>query len=258
MLLYVHEWGDPQGKPLVCLHGVTGYAGVYQRLAEERWSTRRVLAFDLRGHGRSGWEPPWTFATHVADLAETSAAFGVSSADWVGHSFGGRLVLELAAAHPNLVRRAALLDPAIQLLPEVALAVADFERREPVFGSVEEYIQERQLLYLDSPRAALEHEAEVHLEQQRDGSFRRRTCQAAAVSIYGELATAPPPPSTLAAETLLLYAPAYGLVNEEQVEAYHTALGDRLHVLGVPGMHMVQWDAFDEVADAVEQLCGYA
>jgi lipase len=254
MVLHVHEWGDSQGEPLVCLHGVTGYAGVYQRLAEERWSERRVLAFDLRGHGRSGWEPPWTFATHVADLVETSETLGVSTADWVGHSFGGRLVLELAAAHPHLVRRAALLDPAIQLLPHVALDSANFERREPVYGSVEEYVQGRLLLYPDSPRVAMEHEAAQHLEQQRDGSLRRRTCQAAAVSIYGELASAPPPSSTLAAEALLLYAPAYGLVHEEQVETYRVALGDRLRVVEVPGMHMVQWDAFDEVASAVARL----
>jgi lipase len=254
MVLHVHEWGDPRGEPLVCLHGVTGYASVYQRLAEERWSHRRVLAFDLRGHGRSGWEPPWTFATHVADLAETSAALRLSAADWVGHSFGGRLVLELASAHPELVRRAVLLDPAIQLLPEVALGVADFERREPLYGSAEEYIQARLLLYPDSPRVAIEHEAAEHLEHQQDGSFRRRTCQAAAVSIYGELATSPPSPSTLKAETLLLYAPAYGLVTEEQIEAYRAALGDRLRVVEVPGSHMVQWDAFDEVADAVEPV----
>jgi lipase len=254
MQLHVSEWGDPRGEPLVCLHGVTGYAGVYQRLAEERWHSRRVLAFHLRGHGLSGWEPPWTFATHVADLAETSAALGVSTADWVGHSFGGRLVLELAAARPQLVRRAGLLDPAIQLLPEVALAAADFERREPVYGTAEDYIQERLLLYPDSPRAAIEHEAAQHLEQQRDGSLRRRTCQTAAVSIYGELASAPPPPSTLTAEMLLLYAPAYGLVHEGQVEAYRHALGDRLRIVEVPGMHMVQWDAFDEVAAAIEQF----
>jgi lipase len=254
MLLHVHEWGDPRGEPLVCLHGVTGYAGVYQRLAEERWSTRRVLAFDLRGHGRSGWEPPWTFATQVTDLVETSAALGLSAADWVGHSFGGRLVLELAAAHPQLVRRAALLDPAIQLLPEVALGVADFERREPVWGSVEDYVQERLLMYPGASRSAIEHEAAQHLELQRDGSLRRRTCQAAAVSIHGELATAPPSPSTLASEALLLYAPAYGLVRAGQVEAYRAALGDRLRIVEVPGMHMVQWEAFDDVAEAVERL----
>ena len=258
MLLHAYEWGDPAGEPVVCLHGVTGYAGVYQRLAEERWSGRRVLAFDLRGHGRSGWEPPWTFATHVADLAETAEALDLSTADWVGHSFGGRLVLELAAARPQLVRRAALLDPAIQLLPQIALDVADFERREPVYGSEEEYVQERLLVYPDSPRAAIEHEAALHLEQQRDGSLRRRTCQAAAVSIYGELASAPPPPSTLAAETLLLYAPAYGLVQAEQVEAYRVALGDRLRIVEVEGMHMVQWDAFDDVAAAVEDLLSSA
>jgi lipase len=254
MLLHVSEWGNPRGEPLVCLHGVTGYAGVYQRLAEERWHERRVLAFDLRGHGRSGWEPPWTFATHVADLAETSAALGLSTADWVGHSFGGRLVLELASAHPQLVRRAALLDPAIQLLPEIALAVADFERREPVYGGREEYVEERLLAYPDSPRAAIEHEAAQHLEQQRDGSMRRRTCQPAAISIYGELASAPPPPSTLATDALLLYAPAYGLVHPDQIERYRVALGDRLQVVEVPGMHMVQWDAFAEVAAAVEHL----
>jgi lipase len=233
---------------------VTGYAGVYQRLAEERWSKRRVLAFDLRGHGRSGWEPPWTFATHLADLAETSEALGLSTADWIGHSFGGRLLLELAAAHPQLVRRAGLLDPAIQLLPEVALGAADLERREPVYGSVEDYIEERLLWYPDSPRTAIEHEAAQHLEHQRNGSLRRRTCQAAAVSIYGELASAPPSPSTLAAETLLLHAPAYGLVHEGQIEAYRAALGDRLQIVEVPGMHMVQWDAFEEVAVAVEDL----
>jgi lipase len=254
MQLHVHEWGDPQGEPLVCLHGVTGYAGVFQRLAEERWHERRVLAFDLRGHGRSGWEPPWTFATHLADLAETLAGLGLPAADWVGHSFGGRLILELAAAHPQLVLRAGLLDPAIQVLPDVALAVAELERREPVYATLEEYVEERLLIYPDSPRAAIDHEAAHHLELQPDGSFRRRTCQAAAVSIYGELASAPPPPSTLAAETLLLHAPAYGLVHEEQIEAYRAAVGDRLQVVEVPGMHMVQWDAFDDVADAVERL----
>jgi lipase len=254
MLLHVYEWGDPRGEPLVCLHGVTGYAGVYQRLAEERWCERRVLAFDLRGHGRSGWEPPWTFATHVADLAETAAGFGLSTADWVGHSFGGRLVLELASAHPHLVRRAALLDPAIQLLPHVALDAADFERRDPVYQDAEDYVGERMMMYPDSPRAAIEHEAAQHLELQRDGSLRRRTCQSAAVSIYGELASAAPSPSTLAAGTLLLYAPAYGLVRTAQIEAYHAVLGDRLRIVEVPGTHMVQWDAFEEVATAVEQL----
>ena len=58
MELHVHAWGPPDGEPLVCLHGVTGHGERFKRLAEERWTGRRVLAPDLRGHGRSGWEAP--------------------------------------------------------------------------------------------------------------------------------------------------------------------------------------------------------
>ena len=116
MLLHVHEWGDPAAPPVVCLHGVTGHGERFRRLAEERWTGRRVIAPDLRGHGRSGWEPPWTVPTHVDDLVETTAALGVERADWVGHSWGGRLVLELAAraSGARAPRRAARPgDPAV-------------------------------------------------------------------------------------------------------------------------------------------------
>jgi hypothetical protein len=54
----------------------------------------------------------------------------------------------------------------------------------------------------------------------------------------------------LRAPTLLIHAPAYGLVREEQLAAY----ADRVETLAVPGMHMVMWDAFDEVASAVDSF----
>jgi lipase len=250
--LYVHEWGDPAAPPLVCLHGVTGHGERFRRLAEERWGDEgRVLAFDLRGHGRSGWDPPWTYSTHVADLAETTEALGLEEADWAGHSFGGRLVLELAAAHPRLVRRAVLLDPAIQVSPHIARDSAAAELRDPVYADQEAFVAERLDANPQTPRRYVEEDAEQHLEPLPDGRFRRRTCQPAMVSIYGEIASAPPAPQTLQVPTLLLYAPDYGLVQESQLEAYRTAVGDRLQVVAVPGMHMVMWDAFEETASAV-------
>ncbi len=250
----MHEWGDPAGTPLVCLHGVTGHGERFRRLAEERWGSRRVVAPDLRGHGRSGWDPPWTFATHVADLVETAAALGIAEADWAGHSWGGRLVLELAAAHPALVRRAVLLDPAIQVVAGVAGQSAEAELRDPVYASVDAYLEERLGTNPQTPRVHVEEDATQHLEPLPDGRFRRRTCQSAVVSIYGELASAPPPPESLRAPALLLHAPEYGLVRERQLDAYGAALGDRLRVVPVPGMHMVMWDAFEETASAVEDF----
>ena len=51
----MHEWGDPAAPAVVCVHGVTGHGERFKRLAEERWASRfRVVAPDLRGHGRSG------------------------------------------------------------------------------------------------------------------------------------------------------------------------------------------------------------
>src|SRR5919202_3277382 len=122
MLLHLHEGGEPAAPPLVCLHGITAHGRRFRRLAEERLARRfRILAPDLRGHGLSEWEPPWTLATFTADVLETIEAAGVERAAWVGHSLGGRLLLELAAHEPGRIERAALLDPAIQLLPHVGL-----------------------------------------------------------------------------------------------------------------------------------------
>lgn len=250
MILHTYEWGDPGAPPLICLHGVTGHGERFKRLAEERWSKRfRVIAPDLRGHGRSGWEPPWNYPTYVADLVETADSLGIGEADWVGHSFGGRLVLELAAAHPERVRRAVLLDPAIHVLPHIAQYNAENELSEPVYASPEAYADARG----DgpgTPRELVLEDAELHCDRLSDGSLRRRTCQPAIVSIYGEVAFDPPPPETLRAPTLLIYAPAFGLVRDEHLAAY----ADRVKVQAVKGMHMVMWDAFDEVAEAVDRF----
>jgi lipase len=91
--LNVFEWGEADGPPVVCVHGATGHGQRFEQLAEERWAKRlRVIAVDLRGHGGSAWEPPWTIETHVSDLVETVDALDLAQADWIGHSFGGRLV----------------------------------------------------------------------------------------------------------------------------------------------------------------------
>jgi lipase len=239
--LHVHEWGDPSLPTLVCLHGVTAHGERFKQLAEERWAKGfHVLAPDLRGHGRSSWEPPWTFAQHVEDLAETFP----KPCNWLGHSFGGRLVVELAARRPELVSRAVLLDPALHVLPQVAEHIANEERAEPIYDSVEAYVDSRtDSDGLDRARAIAD--MSLHVDVLADGRVRRRSSQAAVVSIYGELASEPPPPPQV--PTLLLYAPDYGLVRDEYVRQYDT-------VVTVPGGHMVMWSQFETTADAVEQF----
>jgi lipase len=252
MLLRLHEWGDPDAPPVVCLHGVTGHGRRFHRLAKERLADRfRVLAPDLRGHGFSDWEPPWTIAAHLDDVLESVDAAGVERATWLGHSFGGRLILELAALDAGRIDQAVLLDPAIDLLPHVGYNQAEDHRRDRVFDSVEEAIRARLEMSPTTPREFVDEEAREHLVEGGDGRFRWRYCQSAVVSAYGDLCTPAPPPETLRVRTLLVHAQEFGLVRDDQLEAYRGALGDWLEELAVPGGHLVLWDAYRETAEAV-------
>jgi len=250
MRLHVHEWGSRTSPTVVALHGVTAHGERFKQLAEERWARSfHVVAPDLRGHGHSGWDAPWDFPTHVGDLIETIDDLGLERPHWVGHSFGGRLILELAARHPGRIGRAVLLDPAFDILPHVAEFMAEVESAEPIIASAEASVAERHDAgEIDVSRALAD--VPLHHDILPDGRLRRRTRQDAVVSIYRELATAPPPAHTLTAPTLLLYAPVYGLVRDDHLEAYR----DRVEVVTVPGLHMVMWSAFDETADAVERF----
>ena len=251
MRLNLHEWGDPGAPPVVCLHGITAHGGRFRRLAEERLAPRfRILAPDLRGHGRSGYEPPWTIATHLQDIVETLAEAGVERARWIGHSFGGRLVLELAARDPERVERAALLDPAIHVLPHIGLDRASHELAGESFGSAEEAIEARLASSAVTPREFLEEEMREHLVPDPDGRLRYRYCRPAVIAAYSELCAEPPPPGTLRAPALLVYAPEFGLVRDEHLEAF----AGHAEVLAVPGGHVVYWDAYEETAAALERF----
>jgi lipase len=255
MQLNLYEWGDRDAPPLVCLHGISAHGRRYRRLAEERLAARfRVLAPDLRGHGRSGWEPPWNIATHLADVRETVEAAGVERADWIGHSFGARLVLELCARSPERVERAVLLDPAIEILPHVGLDFATDAARDESFETADEAIEARLATGAPTPREHLEEEAREHLELCPDGRLRWRYCRPAVVTGYSEMCSEPPPPAVLPERSLLVHASRFGLVREDQLREYAETVPDRLEIVAVPGGHIVYWDAYEETADALERF----
>ena len=251
MRLHLNEWGDRSAPRLVCVHGVSAHGRRFRRLAEERWAERfHVVAPDLRGHAFSSWDPPWNLNQLVDDLVETTG----SPATWLGHSLGGRLVLELAARRPELVERAVLLDPAIQILPNVALDLAQQQCQDSSYGAVDEAIEARRQFASSTPTEVIEEDMSEHLVQEADGRYRLRCARAAVATIFGELVTPPPPPETLRVAALLVYAPAFSLVRDEQLEVYRAALGERLTVVAVPGGHMVFWDSYEETAEAIDRF----
>jgi lipase len=251
MLLHTASWGDPSGPPVVCVHGVLAHSGRFRKLAEEHLTRHRVVAVDLRGHGRSEWEPPWDLETHAGDLRETAAGLGIERAAWVGHSFGGRLIMELIARAPELVERAVLLDPAIWVPPPIALQRAEAERADRSFATIEEATEARRIGLFHAPLELVEEEIREHLVPHEDGRLRYRYAQSAVVAAYGEMARTPPPFELLRVPTLLVRGAQTDVVPEVLADAYREGVGELVDVVTVPGGHLVLWDAFAETADAV-------
>ena len=249
--LHVHEWGDPGAPAVVCLHGVGGHGGRFRKLAEERLARRfHVVAPDLRGHGRSTWDEPWDLATHVADLVETCG----EPAAWIGHSFGGRLIMQVASDRPELVPRAVLLDPAIFVPPLLARDFAQEARREESYRSVEEAVETRILRsgLAHTPRDLLVEEVEAHAFVGDDGRLRYRYSGASVGEAYMQMATPPPPFDALRVPTLVVVGSLSKTTSAGEAELYRRALGDLLTLEVVPGGHSVLWDAFDETAAAID------
>jgi lipase len=247
--LALHEWGDPGAPRVVCLHGVRNHGRHFAPLAA-RLTDYHVLAPDLLGHGDSPWEPPWDIETHCEAILET---MGHGEACLVGHSFGGRLAFELAARAPEQVPMLVLLDPAILLPADVALAAAENARLDKSYVSFDELVDRRfdesQLHF--APRELVVEDLAPHVETDVDGRVRYRYCQSAVVAAYGEMASQPPPFEDVRVPTLLVLGEKSYLPYDHLLDAHRTALGDLLEVVIVPGGHSVTWDAFEETSAAI-------
>lgn len=252
MLLKTFEWGNPDGPTLVCIHGVGGSHAMFRKIVEERWGKIfRVITFDLRGHGESVWDPPWNNATYVADIIDTIDHLRIDEADWVGVSFGGRLLLQVLAYHPERVRRACALEPVIQASPELCRRRALEELKGGEWDSLEDFFASRGAAAGDADPEEYLQEYAAEFERLPDGRVRRNTFQPAIVSIFSEQAAPSPPPETITKPTMILYAPAFGLVTPEQRAAYEPYVE---RFVEVPGSHAVFVTAFDETATAVEEF----
>ena len=247
--LHVHEFGPGAGRTVVALHGVTGLARVFQRLAD-RLPEFRLVAPDLRGHGASGKEPPWDLSVHLRDVRETLDGMGISRAPFIGYSFGGRLAVELLAADRSRIEKLVLLDPALQMEASAVTMNTDALLADPSFATVDEAIAARAPA---APYAPPEH-FEIwskDLAAGPDGRLRLPFSRAAAIAVFGELTTPPPPFASLRIPTLLVVGAESAMVKPRQIERYKYELGDFLEVKTVRAKHQVIGDAADEVAAAV-------
>lgn len=114
-LSYRDYAGPPHAAvaPVLCLPGLTRNARDFEALGLELARTRRVLSPDLRGRGRSAYDPnPANYhpGTYLRDVLELLAATGALRVLAIGTSLGGLLTLLLAGARPGVLTGAVLND----------------------------------------------------------------------------------------------------------------------------------------------------
>jgi len=105
--VHVAETGDPDGVPVVLVHGLPGaihdWASFPDALAAA--GPYRVVAYDRIGYGYSSREASeergYTYASNAAELRGLLDALGMERAVLVGWSYGGAVVQTAAARHPE-------------------------------------------------------------------------------------------------------------------------------------------------------------
>ena len=114
--LAVDTWepaaGAPIGPSFVLVHGLASNARLWDGAAAALVELgHEAFTVDLRGHGRSSKpDGPYDVPTVADDLATLIATLGIDRPVVAGQSWGGNVVLELAARHPGATRGLVLVD----------------------------------------------------------------------------------------------------------------------------------------------------
>jgi pimeloyl-ACP methyl ester carboxylesterase len=107
--LYYDEHGD--ATPLLLIHGTGADAAMWGEAVDLLATAARVIAYDRRGHSRSSGPPAADYARDAEDAAMLLHNLGAAPAVVLGWSVGGLIALELAIAHPDVVRALILVEP---------------------------------------------------------------------------------------------------------------------------------------------------
>lgn len=96
------------GEPVVLLHGA------FMTISDDNWSvlinelakTRKVIAVEMQGHGRTGdIKRDITYENLSDDVAAVLDYLKIERADVVGYSLGGGVAMQTAIRHPEKVRK---------------------------------------------------------------------------------------------------------------------------------------------------------
>ncbi len=105
------------GQPLVILHGLFGSADNWFSIARELENEYTLYLVDQRNHGDSPHSDEWDYEVMVEDLRELLDDEGLDKVFLMGHSMGGKTVMNFAVKYPERVAKLIVADIAPRFYP---------------------------------------------------------------------------------------------------------------------------------------------
>ena len=242
------EQGDPDGEPILFLHGYTDSWFSFSRLLPLLPSRYHAFAFSQRGHGDSE-RPDCCYGIEdlVADAVAFLDAAGVEQATVVGHSGGSFTARGVAQTHPERVDRLVLIGSGVTPLKDVTreLQAAVHTLEDPVPA---EFAREfpSSTVYRPLPEAFFERAVAESLKLPAH-IWKRALDGLLGVEDAGDL-------GRITAPTLLIWGERDGFFSREEGEGLAAAIpGARLLVYPETG-HAVQWERPERVASDLDSF----
>ncbi|GAB3334679.1 alpha/beta fold hydrolase [Larkinella ripae] len=117
MKLYFRQTGET-GTPLIILHGIFGssdnWLTISKTIADHH---HRVYLVDQRNHGRSPRSEVFDYDAMAADLQEFIADHQLEKPIVIGHSMGGKTVMQFAMDYPGQFSQLVIVDIAPKFYP---------------------------------------------------------------------------------------------------------------------------------------------
>jgi esterase len=108
MKLFFRELG--QGDPMVILHGIFGSSDNWLTQARLMSEKYRVYTVDLRNHGQSPHDDAFDYPVMVEDISQFLSDNNIVDRVIIGHSMGGKVVMNFALKYPQKLKKLIVVD----------------------------------------------------------------------------------------------------------------------------------------------------
>jgi pimeloyl-ACP methyl ester carboxylesterase len=166
--LYFRDYSGPfPGSPVLCLPGLTRNSRDFSSLADRIRETRRVLCPDLRGRGKSQYDPEWRNYhpnTYAADLWHLLDALEIEETVVIGTSLGGWMAMLMNHQQPGRIAGAVINDIGPEANPSGIARIAASAGRLDVVNTLPEAIEQAKSVYSQAYPDWSEQQWQFHTE----------------------------------------------------------------------------------------------